>query len=555
MRPLILFKSLIAAGLAMLGISLCSCDKVNENNGDDEKIEYTVIFDLNGAIGSVPEKVMVEAGCTVLEAPEDPFRDGYEFGGWFTEKSCTNEFIFGPDGTQVNKDMTLYAKWTEIAVEYTVVFDLNGFEGTAPDPIKVTEGSTVENEPKVPVVPDYIFIGWYTDQECRIPFVFGENGTEVVSDITLYAKWEENIFTYVDGTGDFAGGVLVTGIKEKFLPDAAEIHIPDIIDGKPVFAICSAEGQTAEIPDYDAMAKGAFEYNQYIRKVTVGKNVKQIWFRAFRGANNLSEIIFDEGSTLEIIGIGAFAECRSLAEISLPGSLIAINGWSKGAFFDCVNLVSLVMEPKTTREDKVPFLSTDNNQMPFVGAPVVITVPEEEEADYLADPNWSKFSERINPSETALEQPVFVKDGTVTGFTPNGMNQTDLVIASSIDGKAITAFSADAFSNNATIQSLTFEGGDILFNVGAFVNQQALKTLRFAGDAPVEIKAWAFTNCNVLETIEFSSMTPPVIEGCGLKTDDGKALPKVTAIYVPAGATDAYMESMPEYSSVIQAKQ
>ena len=79
--------------------------------------------------------------------------------------------------------------------------------------------------------------------------------------------------------------------------------------------------------------------------------------------------------------------------------------------------------------------------------------------------------------------------------------------------------------------------------------------MRFAGDAPVEIKAWAFTNCNVLETIEFSSMTPPVIEGCGLKTDDGKALPKVTAIYVPAGATDAYKESMPEYSSVIQAKQ
>lgn len=567
MRQHFFKQILLIATAAIFGMSSVSCEKENPDNGKTpEKKEYTVSYNFNGAEGTAPESVKITEGSTITIEPQAPVRDGYDFGGWFTEATCINKFVFGPNGTKVTKDLTLYAKWTKQTVIYTVYFDLNGKTGTAPEALQIPEGGTIEDEPKVPIVTDFIFQGWYLEVSCTTAFVFGTNGTEISGNMTLYAKWEENIFTYVDGkdqpakegnTGEmqnYAGGVVITGIKAQFLESAKEIVIPDIIDGKPVYAIASRDGQVQEKTEYEPMNPGAFEYNQNVEKVVVGRNVKEIWMRAFRGAGNLKEISFADNSTIKIIGIGAFAECHSLKTITIPGSLNAINGWSKGAFFDCKNLVSVVMEPKTTRTERVPFLSTDNNQMPFIGAPVVITVPEAEKADYMSDPNWSKYSERINPSQDALNQPIFVKDGTVTGFTPKGMSQTELVIPASIDGNAITTFDNNAFSNNETITSLIFEGGNITFRPGAFVDQKALKTLKFLGAEPVKIEDWAFTNCGVLETIEFASTTAPNIPGIGLHNADGSKLSKVTAVYVPASAVDTYKAAMPKYSSVIQTK-
>ena len=49
----------------------------------------------------------VKRGSTVTE-PSAPVRDGYVFGGWYTDKECTKEYSF--DET-VSKGFTLYAKW------------------------------------------------------------------------------------------------------------------------------------------------------------------------------------------------------------------------------------------------------------------------------------------------------------------------------------------------------------------------------------------------------------------------------------------------------------
>lgn len=42
--------------------------------------------------------------------PADPTRDGYTFAGWYTDEALTQSFDFG---SQVDSDMTLYAKWIE----------------------------------------------------------------------------------------------------------------------------------------------------------------------------------------------------------------------------------------------------------------------------------------------------------------------------------------------------------------------------------------------------------------------------------------------------------
>ncbi len=48
-----------------------------------------------------------------LVKPADPTRDGYTFGGWYTDEACTQAYDFS---TPVTADLTLYAKWTKNAV-------------------------------------------------------------------------------------------------------------------------------------------------------------------------------------------------------------------------------------------------------------------------------------------------------------------------------------------------------------------------------------------------------------------------------------------------------
>ena len=68
---------------------------------------YTVHFVTNGA-GTI-------SGQTVRKnyaasKPAAPKKEGYVFGGWYTDKALTQEYDFG---TRVTKSITLYAKWTE----------------------------------------------------------------------------------------------------------------------------------------------------------------------------------------------------------------------------------------------------------------------------------------------------------------------------------------------------------------------------------------------------------------------------------------------------------
>ena len=79
---------------------------------------YTVTFNLNYA-GSINTTQSVTSGNAVSE-PEVPTRDGYTFGGWYTDTDCTNEYDFA---IGVTADITLYAKWTEETASDTVYTD------------------------------------------------------------------------------------------------------------------------------------------------------------------------------------------------------------------------------------------------------------------------------------------------------------------------------------------------------------------------------------------------------------------------------------------------
>ncbi len=72
---------------------------------------WTVAFNSNG--GSACDTKFVATADGKLVKPADPTRDGYTFGGWFTDEACTQAYDFS---TPVTADLTLYAKWAKNAV-------------------------------------------------------------------------------------------------------------------------------------------------------------------------------------------------------------------------------------------------------------------------------------------------------------------------------------------------------------------------------------------------------------------------------------------------------
>lgn len=165
---------------------------------EPDKETFTVTFESNG--GSVVEDQTVQEGDKAAR-PEDPTKEGYTFVGWYVDEELTTEYDFD---VAVNGNIVLYAKWEEVPVAiYTVTFESNG--GSTVESQSVEEGKTII-KPTDPTKEGYIFGGWYTDEELTIEYDFD---TEVTSDITLYAKWEEALATIYTVTFESNGGSAV----------------------------------------------------------------------------------------------------------------------------------------------------------------------------------------------------------------------------------------------------------------------------------------------------------------------------------------------------------
>jgi len=150
---------------------------------------YTVSFDSQGADTEAdpPSMTVDSPDTTVGSLPGDPEKDGYHFGGWWSEENgAGDEFTAG---TEVTGDMTVYAHWSQIPT-YTVSFDTGG--GSAVDSQTIQQGSLV-TEPAEPEKTGYLFGGWYADDSFNTVWDFGTDTID--GDTTIYARWADYSYT------------------------------------------------------------------------------------------------------------------------------------------------------------------------------------------------------------------------------------------------------------------------------------------------------------------------------------------------------------------------
>lgn len=67
---------------------------------------FTITFDSKGGTDVAPQNQMYGQ---LLEVPEEPTREGYEFIGWYVDPACDDEW--DQDEDIIENDFTLYAGW------------------------------------------------------------------------------------------------------------------------------------------------------------------------------------------------------------------------------------------------------------------------------------------------------------------------------------------------------------------------------------------------------------------------------------------------------------
>ena len=113
--------------------------------------------------------------------PDEPFRDGFNFIGWYSDYDLQTKWDFN---TLVTSDIFLYAKWDfeDSDTKYSVTFVLN--DGTGLSFTEYVPFSTPVAEPAKPFRDGYSFIGWY--DAAGAVWDFDRN---VERNMILYAHW------------------------------------------------------------------------------------------------------------------------------------------------------------------------------------------------------------------------------------------------------------------------------------------------------------------------------------------------------------------------------
>ena len=153
---------------------------------------YKITWNVNegGTINETPEYSKTAFFGGAITAPTVTAKDGYAFGGWYTDSKFTESSKFTGGDTMPNHDVAYYAKWT--LIQYSITYNLDGGTNAERNPAEynvVSDKITLLEPSKT----GYRFDGWYGDNTYTIPVK--EIAAGSVGDVTLYAKWTINQYT------------------------------------------------------------------------------------------------------------------------------------------------------------------------------------------------------------------------------------------------------------------------------------------------------------------------------------------------------------------------
>ena len=137
------------------------------------------------------------------ELPQDVVREGYTFGGWYSNASCTSDEVTEIPVTATG-EQTFYAKWN--ANSYSITLNTNGGTINSGNVTTYTYGNSVMLPADISQI-GYTFGGWYTSSSFTGSSVQSVPST-ATGNKTYYAKWTVNKYTvtFVTNNGTINDG-------------------------------------------------------------------------------------------------------------------------------------------------------------------------------------------------------------------------------------------------------------------------------------------------------------------------------------------------------------
>jgi len=159
----------------------------------------TVTFNVNSGTGSAPASQTVNPGSSIILPDGDGLtKTGAVFNGWNANASGTGSNFNAGDSYTPVSDVTLFAKWGNT---YTVTFNINGGNGTAP----VTHTVNVNSNITLPGAGGLTrsgctFGGWNTSANgMGTNYDAGTTPPPLNASVTLYARWYSTVTYDING--------------------------------------------------------------------------------------------------------------------------------------------------------------------------------------------------------------------------------------------------------------------------------------------------------------------------------------------------------------------
>lgn len=161
-----------------------------DKNGGNTPSSTTITKEYNTAVGTLPTCTRNEDNAAT-----------YTFVGWFDIPNSSGGTQLTTT-TKVISNKTWYARWNPTYKNYTVTWDGQG--GTPSESSRTLQYNSTLGTLPTAIKTGYTFKGWGTTTAANVPNVY--TTTKVIKDVTYYAIWDVNSYTWTfdanGGTGD-----------------------------------------------------------------------------------------------------------------------------------------------------------------------------------------------------------------------------------------------------------------------------------------------------------------------------------------------------------------
>ena len=344
-------------------------EKIADGGSTVVKIEYTrnvvtLTFDTDG--GSEIKSKSGKYGTELTV--EAPTKDGYTFNSW--NPALPTSFPAA--------DTAYKAKWA-IEGDYTITYEL--YEGTNAESNPVSynvETATITLAEATK--ENYVFDGWYTDEnfteENKVTTI--EKGS--TGDITLYAKWIELITASnvaekikaltekgthtIKVTGTISSST-ISEIKEALQSLSSKIYVNlDLSETTGLYSIENEAFSNCDelagisIPDsVTSIGKNAFDDCDSLTSITIGNGVTEIGNYAFYSCSKLTTATVGSGVTN--VGYSIFGSCSDLTTLTINTADNCL--YSKNTYDESIITLKYYDSnaKKITISDKVSYIDSD----------------------------------------------------------------------------------------------------------------------------------------------------------------------------------------------------